>query len=217
VESRKEWILLRIGEQIRERRLNKKMTQKSLAEKLGVSDKTISSWETGRTLPDVELLLKLGDLLESSFIEKSSIQENLTQEKVKKKVNPYLVWGSAAVVFLLLIGLFFNTYKYQSSFFDRINPFLKTKIGYTVLPITQGPVVKEYWVANDEFGQGMWLSLEHGATDNEKKHAMVKHKGSYVKKVRLISWETVPESYKDLIGECHDEAMERQIGEPVVH
>lgn len=209
--------MLRIGEQIRERRLNKKMTQKSLAEKLGVSDKTISSWETGRTLPDVELLLKLGELLESSFIEKSSTQENLTQEKVKKKVNPYLVWGSAAVVFLLLIGLFFNTYKYQSSFFDRINPFLKTKIGYAVLPITQESVVNEYWVANDEFGQGMWLSLEHGATTSEKSHAMVEHKGSYVKKVRLISWEAVPESYKDLIGKFHDEAMRRQDGEPVVH
>jgi transcriptional regulator with XRE-family HTH domain len=206
---------VRIGEKIKEQRLTKKMTQKSLAEKLGVSDKTISSWETGRTLPDVELLLELGEILDCSFVEKSLDQEKLSKEK--KKGNPFLFWGSLAFAFLLLIGLFFNTYKYQSPFFDRINPFLETKTGYTVLPVTQESMENEYWVANDEFGHGIWLSLEHGATDNEKSHAMVKHKGSYVEKVRLVSWEALPESYKDLVGEFYDEAMKRQNEEPVVH
>lgn len=74
---------MRIGEKIKEQRLTKKMTQKSLAEKLGVSDKTISSWETGRTLPDVELLLELGEILDCSFVEKSLDQEKLSKEKRK--------------------------------------------------------------------------------------------------------------------------------------
>ena len=41
---------------IRELREKSKMTQLQLAEKLGVSDKTISKWETGKGYPDITLL-----------------------------------------------------------------------------------------------------------------------------------------------------------------
>ena len=40
-------------------RKNKKMTQSELAEKFGYSDKAVSKWENGDTLPDVETLYKL--------------------------------------------------------------------------------------------------------------------------------------------------------------
>ncbi|GAF40608.1 hypothetical protein FC83_GL000205 [Agrilactobacillus composti DSM 18527 = JCM 14202] len=42
-------------------------TQKQLAEKLHVSDKTISSWENGRTYPDVGMLLVLSDVFQISI------------------------------------------------------------------------------------------------------------------------------------------------------
>ena len=45
------------------------MTQAELAEKLGVTDKAISKWETGKGLPDISLLLPLGAALETSVIE----------------------------------------------------------------------------------------------------------------------------------------------------
>ena len=44
------------GTIIRELREKNKMTQLQLAEKLGVSDKTISKWETGKGYPDITLL-----------------------------------------------------------------------------------------------------------------------------------------------------------------
>lgn len=44
------------GEKIRTYRRNCKLTQKELGEKIGVSDKTISSWENSRTMPDFEML-----------------------------------------------------------------------------------------------------------------------------------------------------------------
>ena len=45
-----------IGEIILQRRKELKMTQKQLAEKLNVTDRTISRWECGVNLPDVEML-----------------------------------------------------------------------------------------------------------------------------------------------------------------
>ena len=41
---------------IKELRESRKLTQAELAEKLGVSDKAISKWETGKGYPDISLL-----------------------------------------------------------------------------------------------------------------------------------------------------------------
>lgn len=43
-----------IGNKIAEIRKSKNITQQQLAEKIYVTQKTISSWEVGRTLPSVE-------------------------------------------------------------------------------------------------------------------------------------------------------------------
>lgn len=51
------------GETIKVLREQKRMTQKELAEKLAVSDKTISKWETGRGLPDICILRNLATSL----------------------------------------------------------------------------------------------------------------------------------------------------------
>ena len=51
------------GNTIKELRERKRMTQKELAEKLCVSDKTVSKWETGRGLPDISLLMDLAGAL----------------------------------------------------------------------------------------------------------------------------------------------------------
>ena len=45
----------KIGKFIMSSRKNKKLTQAELAEKLGVSDKTIGNWENGRNMPDLSL------------------------------------------------------------------------------------------------------------------------------------------------------------------
>lgn len=62
----------RIGELITSVRKDKKMTQKELADVLGISDKTISKWERGNGCPDISLLQELADVLQ---IDVSSILE----------------------------------------------------------------------------------------------------------------------------------------------
>lgn len=74
-----------IGEFIKEQRALKNLTQKQLAEKLGVTDKAISRWETGKGIPDVSLLIPLSNALEVS------VHEILLGEKIEeeKKIEKY--------------------------------------------------------------------------------------------------------------------------------
>ena len=52
-----------IGERIKKLRNKKGITQLELANKLFVTDKTVSSWESDRTEPSLEMLVKLSEKL----------------------------------------------------------------------------------------------------------------------------------------------------------
>lgn len=57
------------GKTIKELREKRKITQKELAEKINVSDKTVSKWETGKGLPDVAIIEELARALGTSITE----------------------------------------------------------------------------------------------------------------------------------------------------
>lgn len=56
-----------IGDRITKLRNNKNMTQEELADKLYVSNKTISSYESNRTEPNLEIISKLSEILDCSI------------------------------------------------------------------------------------------------------------------------------------------------------
>lgn len=68
-----------IGEQIKEYRKKNNVSQRELAEMLFVSDKTVSRWELGKGLPDIELLPKIAEMLGIS-IDKLVGSENFNGE-----------------------------------------------------------------------------------------------------------------------------------------
>lgn len=76
----------KIGRFIAENRKAKNLTQKELAEKLGVSDKTVSRWENGNYMPDLSMLKPLSDVLDISLNELLS-GEYITQENVAEKAE----------------------------------------------------------------------------------------------------------------------------------
>ena len=49
----------KIGRFISENRKNQGLTQAELAEKLGVSNRAVSKWENGRSMPDVSIMLPI--------------------------------------------------------------------------------------------------------------------------------------------------------------
>ncbi|MBQ7801353.1 MAG: helix-turn-helix transcriptional regulator [Oscillospiraceae bacterium] len=56
-----------IGKNIRQLRTQKGMTQDDLAERLFVTRQTVSNYETGRSRPDVDMLVKIGEVLEADI------------------------------------------------------------------------------------------------------------------------------------------------------
>ena len=69
----------KIGKFIAELRKEKNMTQEQLAERLGVSNKSISRWENGVTMPDYSLLNEICGLLDIN------INELMSGEKIEKE------------------------------------------------------------------------------------------------------------------------------------
>ncbi len=72
-----------MGAFILERRKLKNMTQLELAEKLHLSNRTISKWECGKGIPDSSIMLKLCEVLDIS------IYELLCGENIPKEKNMY--------------------------------------------------------------------------------------------------------------------------------
>ncbi len=81
---------IKIGEFIAEERKAKKYTQRELADKLSISDKTISKWERGNGFPEVSLLLPLCNELEITVNELLS-GERLQAMDYKKKAEKNMV------------------------------------------------------------------------------------------------------------------------------
>jgi len=86
------------GKMIRKLREQRGMTQLQLAEKLGVSDKSVSKWETSRGYPDITLLESLAEALGVSIIEllsgKDIINTNRSFNMLKMKFYVCPVCGN---------------------------------------------------------------------------------------------------------------------------
>ncbi|MBR4032458.1 MAG: helix-turn-helix transcriptional regulator [Clostridia bacterium] len=67
---------IKIGKFIAERRKKASLTQMQLAERLGITDRAVSKWETGKAMPDTAIMLELCDILGIS------VNELLSGEKI---------------------------------------------------------------------------------------------------------------------------------------
>lgn len=80
----------KIGQFIAECRKGKHMTQQELADKLGITDKAISKWENGRSMPDISLLESLTKELDITINELLS-GEKLSDNQFKEKAEENLL------------------------------------------------------------------------------------------------------------------------------
>ena len=71
--------LIKIGKFIAECRKNKNITQEQLAERLFITDRAVSKWERGLSLPDVDKMLDLCDILDIN------VNDLLSGEKIDMK------------------------------------------------------------------------------------------------------------------------------------
>ena len=101
------------GKFISELRKEKGLTQLQLAEKLNVTDKAVSRWETGKNFPDIDIFsdlakileVSVSELLEGKRIEKEELivvsEENVVKQ-IKKNKKSKKIYSSIIAVILIL-------------------------------------------------------------------------------------------------------------------
>lgn len=118
---------IKIGRFISECRKELGLTQAALSEKLGVTDRAVSKWETGRSMPDSSIMLELCDILHVSVNEllmgeRINMENNneknekllLDMAKEVEKKNK-IIWANMWIIMLvsmiaLLAGIFVAAY-----------------------------------------------------------------------------------------------------------
>ena len=121
---------IRIGQFIAERRKASGLTQMQLAEKLGITDRAVSKWENGKSMPDASIMMELcgllgitvNDLLCGEVLSMENYREenekNLVEmvrqkeEADKRLLTMEIVIGSVSAAFfaaMLAIGIVFMT------------------------------------------------------------------------------------------------------------
>ena len=135
----------KIGKYIRKKRIEKGMTQQQLAEKIQVTEKAVSRWETGRGVPDISLLEPLAEELHVSVTELLNGEERVQEEAVhdtkahmadiditnvieyvqenrKEKYNTGFKIGSGCLVVSLVLFLLYlrEAYRFQGNYFGTM-------------------------------------------------------------------------------------------------
>ena len=136
----------KIGSFLRDLRKEKELTQEELAEKFGVSSKSVSRWENGKTLPDLAILVELADYYEVDIKEiidgerKSEIMEKEEKETLQR-VADYAEADKKLAVKRKCIVTFIGTFVFA----------MCIMIGYIVLPT----------LPEDSFlrSNGLWLGI----------------------------------------------------------
>lgn len=88
-------------------------TQQQLAEKLNVSDKVVSKWETGRSLPDTSMLrdlaevleISVSELLKSDNVSKTMVKETFITETGTKYKNTFIITMAMQLVAVILMSV----------------------------------------------------------------------------------------------------------------
>ncbi len=110
---------VKIGRFIQECRKKENMTQMQLAEKLGVTDRAVSKWETGRSLPDAAIMLELcallhitvNDLLSGEVVSMENYNKEMETKlieavKAKEEADKRLLALEWVIAILSLVVLF---------------------------------------------------------------------------------------------------------------
>lgn len=122
---------MNLGENIRIRREELKLSQEYVAEQLGVSRQAVSKWETGQTEPTANNLILLAEVFEISLSElvdpKKNDDEQSTSEKERHGKKPNLILRANltkwAIIFqtAFLNSCIVHWYAYRNNFDDKYN------------------------------------------------------------------------------------------------
>ena len=103
-------IIMTIDQKILQLRTSKGISQEELAEMLGVSRQSVSKWEMGQALPQIDKVLQLSEIFSVSTDELLHDKMDISKLSVEKKKNKYFIGNKkveeivnlSSTVFLLI-------------------------------------------------------------------------------------------------------------------
>ena len=107
-----------IGKNIKMLREEQNMTQDFLAEKLFVTRQTISNYENGKSRPDVDMIVKIGEILDTDA---NTVIYGITKNEGGKYTGLRFVISTIVVILLGVILIWLNTWVTEC----RSNSFLR--------------------------------------------------------------------------------------------
>lgn len=100
---------MKIGDQLVLARKRQQLTQQQVADQIHVARQTISSWETGRSYPDIASLITLSELYHTALDDllkgDQAMIEDLKKKEAELKQSRQIYWASLMVDILLVIVL----------------------------------------------------------------------------------------------------------------
>ena len=137
---------MKIGRFLKELRKEKELTQEQLAEKFGVSSRSVSRWENGNTMPELGILVELAEYYEVDIKEiidgeRKSESMNKEEKETLRKVADYTEAEKQLVVRRKCIVTFVGTLAFA----------LCIMIGYMVFPT----LPEDSFLRSD----GLWLGI----------------------------------------------------------
>jgi len=105
-----------INKNLKALRTKKGLTQQELADKLYVTRQCISRWEQGKTLPDINSIEALTDLLDCSIndlVDDGSIKSLTINEAIKSKKTKKLLWLTLSISVLAIIGTMLSIFVFN--------------------------------------------------------------------------------------------------------
>ena len=101
---------------IKEARCKKNLTQKDLSDMLYVTDRAVSKWERGKSLPDISMLKKISEVLDIDINELLEIEKDKKDHKMFKRnaINYYLVIFIVLFLILCLVLLFILSFNKEN-------------------------------------------------------------------------------------------------------
>lgn len=108
---------MKFSNMLKQERQNRSMTQSNLADRLYVSNKTISNWETEKTLPDLDNLILLSKELNISLdkllLEDPTMIDNLRLKIGLRESKVFLLFASCTNLLLFIMLLINRVPKYE--------------------------------------------------------------------------------------------------------
>lgn len=137
-----------VGNQIRERRQARGLSQEELAQRLYVSRVTVSHWETGKTLPDVQSMLLLANLFGTTIDELVRGDVDEMREMVEKNERRTKTFAVALAAVEVVVGTALAVTAVVGR--DYLEPVLRLLLAVLVLAFAGAMLVARRSEGSDE-------------------------------------------------------------------